>query len=167
MISYSYRIRDDVLHFRGVILKNVSSTNGFNFSDKDCWIDDFMTNDILKDMLMAISEADIIIMCLSPEYAKSDNCMFEAQLSKALRNFWFRSYSPASFLSTTNIWRISLIKHAPHYLDRTSSRTQHPASLTSFWPKWRIPNGQKIHTKHSSPNSFNSMTSSLVALRQC
>ena len=88
MISYSHCIREDVLQFREAILKNVSLYKRFpNFSDKDCWIDDFMTNDILKDMLMAISEADIIIMCLSPEYAKSDNCMFEAQLSKAHEKF--------------------------------------------------------------------------------
>ena len=34
-------------------------------------------------MYTAISDNDIIIVCLSNEYATSDNCMFELKLGKA------------------------------------------------------------------------------------
>lgn len=42
-----------------------------------------MITDILSEMYNAISDNDIVIVCLSNEYAQSNNCMFELKLAKA------------------------------------------------------------------------------------
>lgn len=79
MISYSHAQKRDALALREALQSSSSSTS--------VWIDaeDMIVGaDVSCQMHSAVSDADAVVILLSPEYVNSPSCMFEARLCRAL-----------------------------------------------------------------------------------
>lgn len=77
MISYSHAQKRDALALREALQDTNTSV----------WIDaeDMVGGaDVSRQMHLAVSDADAVVILLSPEYVNSRSCMFEARLCRAL-----------------------------------------------------------------------------------
>ena len=81
-ISYSHHNKDTVARLHKDLVSHPRAPPSL-----EVWIDvkDMAIGiDLTLQMHQAISDADVVLLCLSPSYVGSKTCMFEARLARAL-----------------------------------------------------------------------------------
>lgn len=84
MLSYSHKDKALVEGLRKEILAHPSTLK----ERTEVWIDIcnmHVGNNLSAEMHSAVRESDVVVLCLSKHYSKSQSCLFEARLAKALQ----------------------------------------------------------------------------------
>lgn len=86
MLSYSHKDKVVVEGLRKEILAHPSTPK----ERTKVWIDVcnmHVGSDLAAEMHSAVQESDVVVLCLSKHYSKSQSCLFEARLAKALQKY--------------------------------------------------------------------------------